>query len=166
LTVESWADLGIGIDERWRYWAVVPAPRTGDEFSKSKAVELVLAGDRWKGVLRLLAESECGATARRADLVSTLGYSAPPNRLEKDRRARPGAIEQALAADLKTVWKKLAKQLKDALGDLRRELRELVSGPRGRAVNCLRANKANVESGFVVRFLVQDDSGRLRFGQP
>ena len=46
--VEHWSQLAIGIDEKWRFWAITPAPATGEIFKKTEAAEIKLPGDRWK----------------------------------------------------------------------------------------------------------------------
>lgn len=166
LTVARWSDLAIGIDENWRYWALTPAPQHGTQFQQSRAIELALVGERWKALLMAFAASETGNRVKRADLLQSLGYFSPGPASEQDRRARPGAIEEAQIEGMLIRMNVANKRLTTTLGDLRRELGKLVQGPSGRSSICLQVNGDRVESGFVVRPLLRDEAGKLNFGTP
>lgn len=164
LKVKRWSDLAIGIDEEWRYWAISPAPDFGAVFKLSEAVELKLPGGRWKEVLKSLAESDTGDRVRRADLLSRLGFFVPGAPAERDGRARPGAVEAANIEGMTVRQTTALKRLTDALSDLRRDIGGFIDGPKDRQSICLRTDSDLVLSGFVVRFLIRDESERPRFG--
>jgi hypothetical protein len=158
LTVERWSDLAIGIDANWRYWAISPPLERGAPFKKSQAIEVPLRGDRWKAVLKALAESPNPSRASCADVLRELDHLPPP--------ADPGARQQAHADQLLSQDKGLRKALSDTLKDLNRKIRKLVPGPRGRGDSALSIEQDVVVCRFHVAFLLPDASGHLRFGDP
>ena len=163
-TVKHWRELAIGIDGHWRYWAKTPAPAVGEEFKKTDAHELQLPGERWKAVLRLLAESPTGNCCDTSTLIRECGYLPPVSPIPRDGRMRPGSLEDDLTSDLRQQTSASLNRLKDAVSDLARELREQIEGPKGRDQKAaLRVDGTAVRSGFVVGFLVPDDSGHLIF---
>lgn len=166
LTVARWSDLAIGVDENWRYWALTPPPQPGTQFPQSRAIELALVGERWKALLMAFAAAETGNRVKRADLLQRLGYFSPGATREQDRRARPGAVEEANIEAMLIRMNVANKRLTATLGDLRRELGRLVQGPSGRSSICLQVNGEWVESGFLVRPLLRDEAEKLNFGTP
>ena len=166
LSVERWSELAIGVDAQRQYWAITPPPEIGAIFKKSQAMELSLPGDRWKKVLSALAESPEIDSIRRDELIVRLGYLPPPSQLEREVRAMPGAVESAQIDSLQVRQKAALNRLKDTLSDLRRELLKVAEGPTERGRHCLRAAGEWIHSGFVVRYLMYDESNRLIFGQP
>lgn len=162
--VKHWRELAIGIDDHWRYWAKSPAPAAGEKFQKTEAHELELPGERWKTLLRLLAESPTGNCCETSALVLGYGYLPPNSSIPRDGRARPGSLEAEMTSDLRQQAAASLSRLKDAVSDLARELREQIEGPKGRDLKAaLRVDGEVVRSGFVVGFLVPDDSGHLIF---
>jgi hypothetical protein len=163
-TVKHWRELAIGIDSHWRYWAKTPAPAVGEPFRKTDAHELELPGERWKTLLKLLAESPTGNCCDTSTLIREYGYLPPISSIPQDSRARPGSLEKELASSLRQQAAASLNRLKDAVSDLARELREQIKGPKGRDQRAaLRVDGEVVRSGFVVGFLVPDDSGYLIF---
>ncbi|WP_425613602.1 hypothetical protein NA78x_003437 [Anatilimnocola sp. NA78] len=164
LAVRDWSELAIGVDERGRHWALTPVPADGQHFRKSAAVELPLPPGRWEKVLSAFAESETGDQVKRLDLLSALGYFSAAKSTERDSRARPGQIEAAQVEGMVIRQQAALTRLKNTLADLRRELGMLVAGPNDRARIPLRVQGEYVLSGFKVRFLLLDDSGKWGFG--
>lgn len=162
--VAKWSDLAIGIDAEWNYWAVTPPPPRGKPFPKSKAVQLILRGNHWKRLLGLLGEAEDGSTVNRGDLLQRLEFFLPPPTETRDKRARPGAIDESEREQLAFRLAFALKRLNHTLGDLRRKLAKHVVGPKKRHQICLQQSEEFVHSGFVVRFLVRDSNDRLTFG--
>lgn len=163
-TVTHWSELTIGIDEHWRYWAKTPSVKTGENFKKQDAHEIQLPGDRWKTLLKLLAESESGNCCETASLIRELGHLSPPSSLPRDTRARPGSIDSNIKSELPQQKSTPLKQLKDALKDLARKLRECVKGPKGRNQKAaLRVVGEKAQSGFNVGFLIPDQDNHLFF---
>jgi|GEM_PF-2178536 len=74
LTIATWEELGIGIDEDGSYLAVTPCPAYGAVFPKEKATRLDLRGDRWKHLLDLPAKSKDGNSAKKQDVMIALRY--------------------------------------------------------------------------------------------
>ncbi|MCA9129487.1 MAG: hypothetical protein KDB22_20515, partial [Planctomycetales bacterium] len=93
LTVESWSKLAIGVGEDG-YWAIDYIPDVGSVFPKERAAKLDLPGDRWKNVLKLLANSPDGQSALKRDLFIELGYLSSAVKVEDidDFRRDDGAM--------------------------------------------------------------------------
>ena len=154
LEIDQWKQLGIGIDEDWTYWAVTPCPKPGDVFPKESAVKLELPGRRWEELLDLLATSENGNTARKVEVLRKFGY------LRGGKISREH-VEDAKMKELKTQ----PKLLRTAMADLGRGVTWPDLGQESRqdpASECCIAGL--VQAGFVVRYLVRDKDGKLRFG--
>lgn len=154
LTVQHWSELAIGVDEKQRYWGLVPAPTVGQPFKKSKSIELPLIGDRWKSVLRVLAEAQDPNQVSRYELMQALDRLPPPT-------AR-NAMDSTQANQLAAV--EANKQLNSDLKDLARKLRSFVQGPTGKGKSAFAMEGRMVLCRFTVRYLLPDDSGHLRFG--
>jgi hypothetical protein len=163
LAVGRWSDLAIGIDGESRYWAILPVPAVGERFKKADAHELELVGDRWKRLLRLLADSPTGNCCDTATLMRELGYVPLASSLPRDGRARRENLEQELASDLPQRTDPSVRLLNNNLKDLRRELQQRVAGPKGRGKAPLLVDGGLVRSGFVVGFLVPDAERHLLF---
>jgi hypothetical protein len=163
LSINEWSDLAIGIDERSKCWAITPPPEPGKVFRKTKAVELPLPAGRWTTVLTALAESETGCVVARADLLYRMGLLSPGASFEVDKRAEPGAIEGEHVEGMQINVEGIRKTLNLTLADLRRKLRELVAVTNEDPI-CLKVDKELVRSGFVVRYLLQNEDGELTFG--
>jgi hypothetical protein len=161
--VKHWSELAIGIDDHWRYWAITPAPAAGGKFKKTDACELKLPGERWKTLLKLLAESSSGNCCETTTLIQELGHLPPTSSLPRDSRARPGSLERELTSDLRQQAAAGLKPLRGNVGDLAQELRKQIAGPKGREKAALGVDGQAVRSGFVVGFLVPDDEGHLVF---
>ena len=99
-SVEHWSQLAIGIDEHWRCWALTPAPAAGDAFKKTDSRELDLSGDRWKVLLKLLAESTSGNCCDVDAAIRGFGYSSPKSTLPRDGRARQRSLQNEYTDDL------------------------------------------------------------------
>jgi len=158
LTVESWSELAIGVGEDG-YWALGHVPDVGSVFPKESAVELDLPGDRWKNVLKLLANSPDGQSALKRDLFIELGYlsSAVKDEDIDDLRHDDGAM---------TNIKSASNRLTQAMGDLSRELRGLVSAKdtKKRVAQISTSGDDHVRSLFTCRHFVRGADGKLRFG--
>ena len=162
--VKHWSQLAIGIDEKWRFWAITPAPAAGEIFKKTEAREIKLPGDRWKALLKLLGESPSGNCCDAADAIRDLGYLPPTTDLPQDGRANRKNLQSGYTADLREQMSASLGRLKDALSDLARELRGQVQGPKGRDQKAaLRSDQQTVRSGFVVGFLAPDSKRHLIF---
>lgn len=163
LTVDRWSDLAIGIDEDGSYLAVTPLPEPGERFVKRNAIPLKLPGKQWKALLDLLARSSDGRTAAKRDVITVFGYMKLPETTDDDLleelRSDSGAMEE-----LKTANRRLTA----AISNLSRRLRDQVSGPIGRDAPTVLsvASDDQIEAVFVVRHLLRDSGGDLRFGQP
>jgi hypothetical protein len=167
LAVERWSDLAIGIDEDWKYWALTPAPEIGEPFPKARAVELILPGERWKSLLKLATDSQDGRTISKMALAREFKYLDGESTLVGDSRARPGAVEegQTVGSGLSTINKAL-ERLRDAVSDLRREVRAVVRGPEEKPPSVLAWSDKLIHTGFTVAVLVADESRHLHFGAP
>jgi hypothetical protein len=161
LVITRWRDLGIGIGEGGEYLAIAPCPGTGDVFLAESAVQLPLSGRRWQKFLHLLALSEHGNSARKEDLFYELGFFS--------RGDAPGREKIAELADDKTYVRRVnkAKQtLTRTVADLNRELREFVRvEAAGAEIPLSGQDRSDVRSAFVVRYLLRDPKGKLRFGE-
>ena len=161
LSVTSWCDLAIGIDEDGGYLGVTHAPHFGRVFPKESSAVLPLNGKRWKKLLDLLAESDDGCTATKADLFSEFGYLSKTVKEEEiaDIRHDCGRMNEIKSAKHKPS---------QTIADFSRELREYVSAPddRPRHNPPLRASDEKlVRARFTCRHLLRDDAGKLRFGR-
>ncbi len=158
LTVESWSELAIGVGEDG-YWALGHVPDVGSVFPKESAAKLDLPGDRWKKVLKLLANSPDGQSALKRDLFIELGYlsSAVKDEDIDELRHDDGAM---------TKIKSTTKRLTQAIGDLNRELRNLVAAKdtEKRVAQISVSGDDHVRSLFTCRYLVRGTDGKLRFG--
>jgi hypothetical protein len=165
LAVSSWSELAIGIRENWTYCGIVPAPCIGDAFPISQAKSLKLPGDRWKNILTVLADAADPQVITKVEVIQAIGLLPPPRNDERDGRARPNAVESALRSELPATEQPANTLLTSTLADLRRELRLLVDGPKGKKNCCLAIEGKAVRPGFVVRYLLDGPSGQKRFGQ-
>lgn len=158
LAVESWSELAIGVGEDG-YWALGHVPDVGSVFPKERAAKLDLLGDRWKKVLKLLANSPDGQSALKRDLFIELGYlsSAVKDEDIDDLRHDDGAM---------TKIKSTRNRLTQAMGDLSRELRVLVSAKdtKKRVAQISTSGDDHVHSLFTCRHLIRGTDGKLRFG--
>jgi hypothetical protein len=163
LNVTNWSDLAIGIEADRTYWAVVPAPAIRETFLKSKAIQLKLPGERWKAVLTALAESPDPMQVPRHELLRRLKLLPPPSEIRRDPRADRRVEEQALQSDF-PGRESSANQLNEILSDLRRKLRKLVKGPKGKGNSCLLVEGDHVVGGFLVRHLLSKPGNQKSFG--
>jgi len=162
LTVKRWPDLAIGIDEKGAYWGISAVPSLGDTFPKSQAVQLPLAGEQWKLLLDAFAKSESGDRVERWALAKAMDCLPPASEQARDQRGRPLDLEAA--EGLGRQQSPVLHSLNQILRNLSRRLRGYVDGPTGRQLGCLRVEGQDIYSGFVVRYLLQDDNRNLRFG--
>lgn len=146
--VSRWCDLSIGIGTG-SFLALPEQVVTAARFPKTKAVSLPLAGRRWPVLLKLLAESHTGAEASVKDLITALGYMGDAGTTKAERIAALGNAR---------------KRLGNAIRDFRREIRGVVSGPKGKLLE-LDETAGKITSAFVVRHLLPDADGVIRFGR-
>lgn len=166
LTVEHWSELSIGIDKDYRYFALKPGPDFGAKTAAFSKVELALPGERWRVLFDALAASPDGQTIPSAFLIESLKYFQAPSRTASVRGARIEDIEDGERESLTEHAGRALVTLRNALGDLRRELRKVVDGPSGNHKCCLQMRGDYINAGFRVAALIQDDERNLRFGQP
>jgi hypothetical protein len=148
MTVEKWADLGIGIDQDGSYLAVSPCPDNYGIFPREAATVLALPGRHWRAILDLLAQSKEGNNARKAGLLKLL---FPPK-------------ETNLSYDIyfaKTSLKRLSAAIANLSRRLRSEVHCLAKKPPPLSV----ADTDYVDAAFTVRHLVRGHDGKLRFGE-
>ena len=159
LSVESWNELAIGIDENGSFLAVSPVPEPRGLFARESAKELPLRGKRWATLLEQLAKSESGQSVRRQDLMIEFGYLGASVSRETIAQLRDNA-------DKFRVVQSASKTLTQAIGDLNRQLRSFVcSGDDKKRRNSpLLVEDRYVCSRFTSRYLLRDESGKLRFG--
>lgn len=154
IKIRRWEDLGIGIGEDRKYLAVTPCPPIGGIFPVASAAEISLQGEQWQELLRLLAESEDGKRARKEDVMCAFKY------LSKGELAA-----DCCGADL-TVVSKARKRLTGAIADRNRNLRdEHIDAIEADVGPLSVAEPVWVTSRFVVRYLLRDEDGKLRFGR-
>lgn len=160
LTVASWNDLAIGIDEDGTFLAITPVRDSGSVFPKESSVALPLRGARWKELLQLLAGSKDGNEAQKRDIFIKFGYRS---KAIKKEEINDIVDDEGRMNEIKDINQKLTQ----AVGDLSRELREHVSaGDDQRRKNPpLSASDSKVvRSQFTCRHLLRDENGKLRFG--
>jgi hypothetical protein len=160
LTIDHWECLGIGIDEDGAYLAVDSRPKYGDVLPKRKAVELALPGKQWRSLLDLLAKSTNGDTAKKVGVMDAFGYA-----IAGDTRAN---MLEGLDGD--SLWmreiKQNGKRLTAAISNLSRRLRNRIAVENPGSTKALSVAKPEiVQAGFVVRYLLRDRDGKLRFGR-
>jgi hypothetical protein len=131
---------------------------------KGKAVELPLAGDQWKQLLKTFADSKTGDRVDRWSLIRALDLLPLATDRDQDSRTCPRVIELD-ESGFGEERSPVIASLNQTLRNLSRRLRERVGGPKGKPLGCLRVDGEEIHSGFVVRYLFQDDSRNLRFGQ-
>ncbi len=169
LTLTAWNHLAIGIDEHWACWAVTPVPIDGSRFPKSSATRLELNGTHWRCLLDLAASSKDGSTVDERTLWTALikQPDSKPGRQDSRARVRNAVVDDALSDDnIRELSEANKKKFRDALGNLRRRLRELVSvSPEAEDALIKRMGKV-IETGFVVRYLIHDENGICLFGVP
>jgi len=163
-TVSNWTDLAIGVRADWTYWAFTPVPIFGDIFPMSQATQLKLAGDRWREILKALAETLDPMVIAKESLIRVLNPLPPPSRTKRDARARPGAQDSALREELPSTERPASRSFSNTLADLRRKLKGEVDCTDAKG-SCLAIDGKIVRPGFVVRFLFDGPSGQKRFGR-
>jgi hypothetical protein len=152
LRLESWDQLGIGITEKG-YMGFTPCPDTGATVSLNQGVPLDLKGRRWREVLRCLAESDDGRTARQSELLTRLGY-IPQGRLSENQARHD---EQ-----LQVVIRRASRKLTSAMADLGKQLREIISAP-GKRVFSAGESVKSYTALFTTRVLLKGEDGTFRF---
>jgi hypothetical protein len=164
-SVAKWDDLALGIDGKRYIWAVTPPPGVGADFPKSRAKKVTLRGMRWNSLLNRLAESKTGNCAEIGIVAAALGLQGLGSNVPRDSRARQRALEHGHREDLSTVRSPWRGKLNEILADLGRKLRAHIQGPVGKGDSALWAEDDFVYSGFVVRHLLPDGAGHLKFGR-
>ena len=166
IRVTDWLAVAVGISERGEYWVLSPPPATGHVFPKSKASRLPMSGRRWQKLIGLLAASPTGNRADAFSVAATLELVPPGTSQLGDSRARPGAVQDGRndEDDLSLGGPPWRSELREALADLARKFRQYVAGPTGRGKAVLSIEGDYVMSGFVVRYLLQDENRHLLFG--
>ncbi len=167
LEVEHWSDLAIALDASNQIWAATPPPLCGAVIAKKDFKKLPLKGKRWK-VLLGHAASKDGRSVRKSDFMTDMGYQIRRQHTGRHDGHYPHRDDPFQADVLECGLKqtaKLNKRMRDAISDLRRELRTLVKGPDEKnSPSMLMCDDAIIDTGFVVRAFVNDDHQRLRFG--
>lgn len=155
LTVSSWPKLAIAVDAEG-YWATTPVPQFGTPFRKDAAKELPLKGRRWRTVLNTLASEPDPSRLPLGELCRVLGRLPPPAANDAAMQARAERLGES--SDDR-------KYFRDLCSDLNRGLKELVAGPDGAGTPPFSLYGHVIECRFVVRGLLSDASGHLRFGE-
>jgi hypothetical protein len=148
MSIGTWADLGIGIDVG-QHWAFSPCPTLGQSVVKS--VPLPLRSRQLRAVLGCFAESADGRSARKAELVTRLGFAVAGHLPAQDARAQGLPVRGLL------------KKLADAMADFTRQLRALIEvrtpGPAFESTS-----DTSYQAAFTVRYLLNDESRGMTFG--
>jgi hypothetical protein len=152
LRPESWDRLGIGIADKG-YLGFTSCPDTGAIVFLSQGVPLPLKGKRWPVVLGCFARSEDGRTARKADLLTDLGY------------IRIGKLSnnQALYEERLREMKRASRQLTSAMADLGQQLDKIISAPRQQPVFTAGVAVESYTALFTTRVLQKGEDGTFRF---
>lgn len=158
LRVERWSQLGIGLDGNG-VLAFIQAPEFGAAVRKKDGVPLDLTGRRWAVVLDLASRSTDGRTILRRELLQRLGKDAGPS--------RPTASASSAAAEgLTESSPKTATYLASLFSELRGDLDKCIAGPGDGSAARFRESVGEIDLGFVVRPLLEDDSRHCTFGAP
>jgi hypothetical protein len=164
LSVDAWEDLALAIDKRKRVWAVTPAPADGAVFPKSKATCIPMRKGNPFTLLTALAESSTGRSADIYRVAGAFGLLPPPSSLPRENRSRRHALVAGQTNDLTSKGALWRKKLNQIVSGAAARLREYVMGPVGKGVSALSISEERVTSGFIVRHLVRDENGHLKFG--
>jgi hypothetical protein len=153
IEIAKWADLGIGIDDDWTYYAFSPCPENGEKVKLKNAMILPLKGKtRWPKVLPCFARSDDGKTADQEELAAELGYY------------KKGDVTNAQAFDAGMVGK--AKAVRDKLritmADLGEILRRFIATDKTKVFE---SNGDYYRTEFTTRHLFRDDDGYVTFGR-
>jgi len=147
--VTRWRDLGIGIGVD-KYYAFPQCPELGQQVRLMDGKTLPLVGERWRQVLECLALSQDGKTATKAELVMKLGY------LKKGEVRDDYARHEQL-----TVANTALKKLRPTMGDLGRELRNLIV--TADLTKVFTSNNDDYLAAFTSRHLIRDSDGNFFF---
>jgi len=165
LTVQTWEDLGIGIDlekDPAEYWAIASPPDRGSVFQKSKAVRLPISEkqNQMVSLLQQLAESQYGNQAKKKDLLIDFRYVLAG-------AMKQGDVEE-LTGDEQSMeeFSPGARKLSSTISDLARNIKRMVGATEpGTDPILSAASDNNVTSRFTARILFKDASGTFRFGR-
>jgi hypothetical protein len=156
--VAKWADLGIGIriTDDWKFYAFSPVPAHGERVKLKDATLLPLAGERWKAVLGCFADSHNGRTAAKKELVQRLGYHKKGDITEAQAAFDEGLVNKA---------KKARDKLRVTMAELAFDLRKVVTTTSTSKAKVHRSNGNDYVAAYAVRNLINDEDGRITFGQ-
>ncbi len=164
LTVKSWSELAIGIDEHGELWLLTPSPEIGSIFSKSKASHIRPPGKKLLQMLELVAKSQSGQSARLAEIVQVFCLRPPANSVPREPRGHRRAVRDGITEGLSRGPNLIRDQSRRLVADLGNRLREIVAGPKGKGVSAFQLTGDEVRCGFVVQFLVSDGDSGYTFG--
>ena len=154
IAIDRWADLGIGIDEDWSYYAFSPCPELGQRVRLKDAMKLPLKGKaRWPKVLPCFARSDDGKTADQEELIQELGYF---------KKGKVSTDQAVFDEGLKGKAKDARETLKDTMADLGRELRGFIATNKTKVFE---SNGDYYQTEFTTRHFFRNDDGRITFGK-
>ena len=155
VVIDHWADLRIGIDDDWKYYAFPKCPTNGERVKLRDGIVLRLKGaTRWPKVLPCFARSHDGKTAEKEELEMELGY-------HKKGAVSEGAV--VFGDGLVEKTKTPSDRLRVTMAGLGKELRELVNTKDTAKV--FESNGDYYNSAFTTRHLFRDGDGNITFGR-
>jgi hypothetical protein len=159
LSVDSWSDIGFGIDGNRGIWVISPCPDDGGEFRKADSKRLQSKRNQLKKVLEVFANSPDGKSARVGELITALGFVERRVVLKKDEE---GEIAEGEFQLLKTATSRLT----GAMSDLSRQVRTEITLPK-ESPGMFRKERIAAGDVYIskcrIRFIIADEDGRLQF---
>lgn len=158
MEIDEWEELGIGFDENG-CWAFSPRPDIGGSVILKNGTEINIPGNRWVPLLKLLAGSNYGNTARKSDYITACGkVLAIPG--EDDGATRRYSEEESSEAKNLLAW------VSGTTRDLTRLLRKQIAcqDPLGAKPPISANSDEFIETRFVVQPLFRE-SRKIKFGR-